>query len=129
MAGGIYQSANPHSNPRELTYQLSLTTPSFMLTSEVTLACTLEAAKIVGMGWKRVFVFNDAPLINNGGGDANFKAEVKHWKHLLAPKEVGRRFVWKKLTPEESKSTAVYTVMTSGSVNLATLYLQMMLTI
>ncbi|KAJ5128074.1 hypothetical protein N7448_008853 [Penicillium atrosanguineum] len=118
MASGIYQSANPHSNARELAYQLRLTTPSFMLTSEVNLACALEAAKMTGMGLERVFLFNDAPLIKDGGGDDNFKTKVKHWKHLLAPKEVGRRFVWKKLTPEESKSTTVYTVMTSGTTGL-----------
>ena len=45
MASGIYQSANPHSNARELAYQLRLTTPSFILTSELTLACALEAAR------------------------------------------------------------------------------------
>jgi 4-coumarate--CoA ligase len=116
MASGIYQSANPHFNARELAYQLDLTTPRFMLASEVTLACALEAAKMVGMERERVFVFNDAPLIKDGGGDDNSKAGVKHWKHLLAPKDVGRRFVWKKLTPDESKSTTVYTVMTSGFV-------------
>ncbi|KAJ6128023.1 hypothetical protein N7471_009240 [Penicillium samsonianum] len=118
MASGIYQSANPHSNARELAYQLSLTTPSFMLASEATLACALDAANMVGMGRERVFVFNDAPLIKDDGGDDNFITEVKHWKHLLAQKEVGRRFVWKKLTPEESKSTTVYTIMTSGTTGL-----------
>jgi len=118
MAGGIYQSANPHSNARELAYQLNLTTPRFIIASEVTLACALEAAKMVGMGHERVFVFNDAPLIKDGGGDDDLKTGVKHWKHLLASKEVGRRFIWKKLTPEESKSTTVYTIMTSGFVTL-----------
>lgn len=118
MASGIYQSANPHCNARELAYQLSLTTPRFMLVSDVTLACALEAAKMVGMGRERVFVFNDAPLIKDNGGDDDSKTGVKHWKHLLAPKEVGRRFVWKELTPEESKSTTVYTIMTSGFVTM-----------
>jgi 4-coumarate--CoA ligase len=129
MASGIYQSANPHSNARELAYQLSLTTPSFILASEATLACALEAANMVGIGRERVFVFNDAPLIKDDGGDDNFNTEVKHWKHLLAPKEVGRRFVWKKLTPEESKSTTVYTIMTSGFVTLGLLMSPMMLII
>lgn len=129
MASGIYQSANPHSNARELAYQLGLTTPSFMLTSEATLACALEAAKMTGMGRERVFLFNDVPLIKDGGGDDHFETGVKHWKHLLAPKEVGRRFVWKKLTPEESKSTTVYTVMTSGFVTWAIFLSLMMLTL
>lgn len=116
MASGIYQSANPHANARELAYQLSLTAPSFILTSEVTLNCALEAAKSAGIGRERIYLFNDAPLVKDGGGDDHSKTGVKHWKHLLAPKEVGRRFVWKKLTPEESKSTTVYTIMTSGFV-------------
>lgn len=119
MASGIYQSANPHSNARELAYQLSLTKPSFMLASEATLACALEAAKMVGMERERVFVFNNAPLIKDGGGDDNIELEVKHWRHFLAPKEIGRRFMWKKLSPEESKSTTAYVVMTSGLVTLA----------
>ncbi|KAJ6006770.1 hypothetical protein N7451_004714 [Penicillium sp. IBT 35674x] len=118
MAGGIYQSANPHSNARELAYQLNLTTPSFMLASEVTLACALEAAKMVGMERERVFVFDNAPLIKDGGGNDNIKLKVKHWKHLLAPKEIGRRFNWKKLDPGESKSTTAYMVMTSGTTGL-----------
>lgn len=119
MASGIYSAANPHSNARELAYQLNLTKPSFMLASEATLACALEAAKMVGMGRKRVYVFNDAPLVEDGSGEDNVRAGVKHWKHLLAPEEIGKRFVWKKLTPDESKSTTVYTIMTSGFVNLA----------
>ncbi|CAL5866311.1 uncharacterized protein PFLUO_LOCUS518 [Penicillium psychrofluorescens] len=118
MASGIYQSANPHANARELAYQLSLTAPSFILTSEVTLNCALEAAKSAGIGRERIYLFNDAPLVKDGGGDDHSKTGVKHWKHLLAPKEVGRRFVWKKLTPEESKSTTVYTIMTSGTTGL-----------
>lgn len=116
MASGIYQSANPHANPRELAYQLGLTKPRFMLASEETLACALEAAKMVGMDRESVFLFNDAPLIQNSVGDDDVNAEVKHWKHLLAPKEVGRRFAWKRLTPSESKSTTIYTIMTSGFV-------------
>ncbi|KAJ5129827.1 uncharacterized protein N7515_005866 [Penicillium bovifimosum] len=118
MAGGIYQSANPHSNARELAYQLGLTTPSFILASDATLACALEAAEIVGMGRERIFMFDDAPLIKDDGGNDSVKTGVKHWKHLLAPKEVGSRFVWKKLTPEESKSTTVYMIMTSGTTGL-----------
>lgn len=119
MASGIYQSGNPHSNPRELAYQLGLTKPKFMLASEETLACALEAAATVDIPRDRVFVFNDGPLIQDGGGDDDVNTGVKHWKHLLAPKEVGSRFAWKKLTPSESKSTTVYTIMTSGFVILS----------
>lgn len=129
MASGIYQSANPHSNVRELAYQLSLTKPSFILASEITLACALEAAKMVGMERERVFVFNNAPLIKDGGGDDNIKLEIKHWKHLLASKELGRRFIWKKLNPAESKSTTAYVIMTSGLATLACFMRLMMLTL
>lgn len=116
MASGIYQSANPHCNPRELAYQLGLTKPRFMLASEETLACALEAAKMVGMARESVFLFNGEPLIQDGGGNDDIDSGVKHWKHLLAQKEVGRRFAWKRLTPGESKSTTIYTIMTSGFV-------------
>lgn len=118
MACGIYHAGNPHSNPRELAYQLGLTKPRFILASEETLACALEAAAMVDIPRERVFVFNDGPLIMDGGGHDDVSTGVKHWKHLLAPKEVGSRFAWKKLTPSESKSTTVYTIMTSGFVIL-----------
>lgn len=121
MASGIYQSANPHSNARELAYQLNLTTPKFMLASDDTLACALEAADMVGMGRDRVFVCNDAPLVDDRSGDDEVKTGVKHWRHLLAPKDVGRQFVWKKLTPREAKSTTAYLIMTSGFVILGIL--------
>lgn len=117
MAGGIYQSANPHSNPRELAYQLGLTKPRFILASQETLACALEAAAMVDMTRERVFIFNDAPLLQDGGDD-DVNAGAKHWRHLLAPKEVGQRFTWKRLTPSESKSTTAYTILTSGFVFL-----------
>lgn len=117
MAGGIYESANPHSNPRELAYQLGLTEPRFILASQETLACALEAAAMVDMTRERVFIFNDAPLLQDGG-DNGVNANVKHWRHLLAPKEVGERFTWKRLTPSESKSTTAYTILTSGFVLL-----------
>ncbi|CAG7940902.1 unnamed protein product [Penicillium salamii] len=118
MAGGIYQSANPHSNARDLAYQSSLTTPSFMLASEVTLSCALETAKMVGMERERVFLFDNAPPINDNDGDDDLDLEVKHWKHLLAPNEIGETFIWKQLVTEESKSTTAYMIMTSGTTSL-----------
>ncbi|QMW35886.1 hypothetical protein G4B84_011415, partial [Aspergillus flavus NRRL3357] len=119
MASGIYQSANPHSNARELAYQFKLTTPHFILASQETLVCALEAAEIVGIGWERVYVFNHAPLAKDGSGNDDFKTGVKHWKNLLASTEIGRSFYWKRLTPSESKLTTVYMIMTSGLVILS----------
>ncbi|KAF7629515.1 hypothetical protein AFLA_013229 [Aspergillus flavus NRRL3357] len=118
MASGIYQSANPHSNARELAYQFKLTTPHFILASQETLVCALEAAEIVGIGWERVYVFNHAPLAKDGSGNDDFKTGVKHWKNLLASTEIGRSFYWKRLTPSESKLTTVYMIMTSGTTGL-----------
>ncbi|RAQ69973.1 hypothetical protein AFCA_012278 [Aspergillus flavus] len=118
-AGGIYQSANPHSNARELAYQFKLTTPHFILASQETLVCALEAAEMVGIGRERVYVFNHAPLAKDGSGNDDFKTGVKHWKNLLASTEIGRSFYWKRLTPSESKLTTVYMIMTSGLVILS----------
>ncbi|BAE65743.1 unnamed protein product [Aspergillus oryzae RIB40] len=117
-AGGIYQSANPHSNARELAYQFKLTTPHFILASQETLVCALEAAEMVGIGRERVYVFNHAPLAKDGSGNDDSKTGVKHWKNLLASTEIGRSFYWKRLTPSESKLTTVYMIMTSGLVIL-----------
>ncbi|GMF83973.1 unnamed protein product [Aspergillus oryzae] len=116
---GIYQSANPHSNARELAYQFKLTTPHFILASQETLVCALEAAEMVGIGRERVYVFNHAPLAKDGSGNDDSKTGVKHWKNLLASTEIGRSFYWKRLTPSESKLTSVYMIMTSGLVILS----------
>ncbi|KAB8241778.1 hypothetical protein BDV35DRAFT_384665 [Aspergillus flavus] len=112
-------SANPHSNARELAYQFKLTTPHFILASQETLVCALEAAEMVDIGWERVYVFNHAPLAKDGSGNDDFKTGVKHWKNLLASTEIGRSFYWKRLTPSESKLTTVYMIMTSGLVILS----------
>ncbi|KAB8202201.1 hypothetical protein BDV34DRAFT_237049 [Aspergillus parasiticus] len=106
-AGGIYQSANPHSNARELAYQFKLTTPHFILASQETLICALEAAKMVGIGRGRVYMFNHAPLAKDGSGNDDFKTGID------------RSFYWKRLTPSESKSTTVYMIMTSRLVILS----------
>ncbi|KOC10237.1 putative AMP dependent CoA ligase [Aspergillus flavus AF70] len=118
MASGIYQSANPNSNARELAYQFKLTTPHFILASQETLVCALEAAEMVGIGRERVYVFNHAPLAKDGSGNDDSKTGVKHWKNLLASTEIGRSFYWKRLTPSESKLTTVYMIMTSGTTGL-----------
>src|SRR5207253_172609 len=100
MAGGRFSPANARFLPNELAYQLRVTKPRFILASDGNVAAAVEAVEIVGMSRDSVFIFNDAPLEKEGGGGDDVKSCVRHWKHLLASKEVGARFVWNDLKGE-----------------------------
>ncbi len=86
-----------------------------MLTSDANLPVALEAAKVVGMGRERIFIFNDAPLEGQGLGEDNVKEGVRHWKHLIASPEVGRTFAWENLTPEQAMTRTAALNYSSGT--------------
>lgn len=114
MAGGIYTSGNPSFLPRELTHQLKDSGAKFLLTIEASLAVALEAASSAGMPHDKIFIFDNAPLNNIKGTD---KKGIRHWDHLIASPEVGRRFAWKEcVTIEETNQTVVlnYSSGTTG---------------
>jgi 4-coumarate--CoA ligase len=116
MAGGIYSPANAKFVPRELAYHLQASGAKFLLVSDANLACALEAAKAAALGRRRIFLFNDAPLEREGGGQDNTKEKVRHWKHLLVSKEVGSHFTWAELTPKAAKETTAGLIFSSGFV-------------
>ncbi|KAH8884969.1 acetyl-CoA synthetase-like protein [Thozetella sp. PMI_491] len=120
MAGGIYSTANPHYVPRELAYQLGITKPRFVIASRATLAVALEAAAMAELPRDSVFVLDDAPLEKEGGGEDVVVggAVTRHWKALLANKEVGENFVWRELTLEESKAKTAALMFSSGTTGL-----------
>ena len=117
MAGGIFSTANSHFVAREVVHQLVLTEPRFLIAGRDQLPVALEAAKIAGMDRERVFLFDNEPLrIERGGEDVSREGGgvVRHWKALLASEEVGRRYVWEDLSPEEAKTKTAILIFSSG---------------
>jgi 4-coumarate--CoA ligase len=118
MAGGIYNSANSRFVARELSHQLQDTASRFMLASDGNLSVALEAADAIGMERQRVFLFNDAPLGLEGGGEDMTKEGVRHWKHLIASPAIGRAFTWEDLTPEQAMNWTAGMNFSSGTTGM-----------
>ena len=127
MAGGRFSPANAKFLPSELAYQLKLVGARFVLASDENVTAAVEAVGMVGMSRDSVFIFNDAPLGKEHGGEDDAKKGVRHWKHLLASKEEGAKFVWDDLKGEASKKATSGLVMSSGCVLTASLATDMAL--
>lgn len=65
----------------------------------------------------RIFVFDDLPLAQEGGGEDDVDHQIKHWKHLLASVETGRAFQWAELSPEAAQTTEAGLLFSSGYVD------------
>jgi len=119
MAGGIYNSANPAYTPRELSHQLRDSDPRFILAADNCIDRALEAADLVGMDRKRIFLFTELPmdpesaLQNHASGHTNH-----HWSTLFSSSQIGRRFVWEELnSPNLARTTAIL-IYSSGTTGL-----------
>lgn len=118
MAGGIYNSANSRFVSRELAHQLQDTASRFMLASDKNITVALAAADAVGMERQRVFIFNNAPLEAEGGGEDMPKEGVRHWKHLIALPAIGRAFTWEDLTPQQAMTRTAAMNFSSGTTGM-----------
>jgi 4-coumarate--CoA ligase len=114
MAGGIYTAANARFVPRELAYQLQTTDATVLLVSPGNLKKALEAAKYTGLAREKIFLFDDAPLLRQDGGEDDKESGVRHWKYLISSEEVGRQFQWEELTGKEAKKRTVGLSFSSG---------------
>ena len=121
MAGGIYNSANPAYNARELLHQLKDSEPKFVLAARNCLDCALEAAELANFGSDRVFLFDDMPTTLAGHFDVSLpqtQAQCRSWQHHIAPPLAGAAFKWEKLdTPALSARTAII-IYSSGTTGL-----------
>lgn len=114
-AGGIFTGANPTYVARELAYQLKDSGATFCIAAEASLDTALDAAKQIGFGEDRIFLFDDGVATWEGRGQG--KGNVRHWTTLLASEEEGKRFKWAELsTPEELDRTVAlnYSSGTTG---------------
>ncbi|EFR01406.1 4-coumarate-CoA ligase 1 [Nannizzia gypsea CBS 118893] len=102
MAGGIFTGANPTYTPRELAYQLKDSRAKYLLCADGSLDTGIAAAKSIGMGLDRVFLFSSAVFDGAGNGARG----CRYWGNLIASPSEGRQFVWESLsTPGESNRT------------------------
>lgn len=112
MAGGIFSGANPSLVARELAYQLNNTEAKFLLCSDGSLELGIEAAKSVGVGKERVFVFDDLVLEGTGKG----RLGVENWAKLIESQSVGESFRW--IEPENPRETVCCLNYSSGTTGV-----------
>ncbi|KAK4949766.1 hypothetical protein LTR10_011608 [Elasticomyces elasticus] len=117
MSGGIYNSANPAYTPRELAHQLKDADPSFVLAAENCIERAMEAARVVGLDEKRIFLYTDV--------SPHYEAHIphpavqyQHWSTLLAEHDVARGFVWKELHSPDLASRTAILLYSSGTTGL-----------
>ncbi|KAM5471869.1 putative 4-coumarate--CoA ligase [Microsporum audouinii] len=102
MAGGIFTGANPTYTPRELAYQLKDSGAKYLLCADASLDIGIAAARSIGIGLDRVFVFNSAVFDGTGRGAKG----CRYWGDLIASPDEGSRFVWESLAaPGEANRT------------------------
>lgn len=115
MAGGIFTGANPSYVARELAYQLQDSGAKFLITSDSSLATSLEATESIGFSKERVFVFDNGYDTFDNKGHAI--QGVQHWSDLIASPSEGRTFAWETSnSPDDLNQTIVlnYSSGTTG---------------
>jgi 4-coumarate--CoA ligase len=116
MAGGVFTGANPTYTPRELAYQLTDSGATFLITSESSTDVAIAAAKQAKLPESNVFLFDDGVATFDGWGKG--QGNLRHWTHLVASEEVGKKFEWDELNPEEVKNTTVTLNYSSGTTGV-----------
>ena len=122
MAGGVYSAANSRSLPRELAFQLLSVRPKIVLTSRDNAERALEAVKITGLPAVEVYLFDHAPLETEGGGEDYKEGDVRHWKYLLASREVGSNFQWEEISGQEVMKRTAGLLFSSGYHSFCTIF-------
>jgi 4-coumarate--CoA ligase len=116
MAGGIFTGANPTYTSRELAYQLGDSGAKFLITSELSISVSAEAAKLAKLPESNVFLFDDGLATFEGRGQS--QGAFRHWTHLVAPESVGKSFAWDELSPEELRTTTITLNYSSGTTGV-----------
>ncbi|KAF3480074.1 4-coumarate-CoA ligase 1 [Arthroderma uncinatum] len=114
MAGGIFTGANPTYTPRELAYQLKDSGAKYLLCADASLDTGISAAKSIGMGLDRVFIFNSAVFDGTGRG-AN---GCRHWGDLIASPADGSQFFWDSLTASGEANRTLALNYSSGTTGV-----------
>lgn len=121
MAEGIFTGANPTYVARELAYQLKDSGARYLICAEASLETGMAAAREVGLGADRVFVFDDG-VATFEGRKVEREMEgglVRHWTELLDSEENGRAYAWPELTTREELDRVVALNYSSGTTGVA----------
>jgi len=122
MAGGVFTGANPTYVTRELAYQLRDSGARYLICAEGSLETGLQAAKEVGMGPERVFVFDDGVATFEGRTvekQSPEGAKIRHWTALLDSVEEGKKYAWPELRTKEELDSVIALNYSSGTTGVA----------
>ncbi|KAI7897203.1 uncharacterized protein EV154DRAFT_433354 [Mucor mucedo] len=101
-AGGIASPANPAYTPKELAYQLEMTSAKVLIAHPTNVESALAAADLVGLPKSNVFVF----------GKQVINGVVPYYQAFLTSQ---RRADLIRLNAEEAKDTVAYLCFSSGT--------------
>src|SRR5260370_37099446 len=90
-----------------MIHQIKNTEAKVILAHPTMVKTALAAASKAGVPSSRIFQFSDTycPPLNG----------IKNWTSMIANQEEGERYVWNKLTPEQSKTTVATVNYSSGT--------------
>ncbi|KAJ4376130.1 hypothetical protein N0V83_001411 [Neocucurbitaria cava] len=121
MAEGIFTGANPTYVARELAYQLKDSGARYLVCAEASLETGIAAAKEIGMGADRIFVFDDGTATFEGRKveKSSEMGTLRHWTDLLDSEEQGRKYAWPDLRTDEELDRVVALNYSSGTTGVA----------
>ncbi|TAQ85183.1 hypothetical protein B7494_g6478 [Chlorociboria aeruginascens] len=112
MAGGVFTGANPGYIERELAYQLKDSGAKFLICVDASLESGIEAARSIGMGKDRIFLFDDKLFEGNGKS----RLGVRNWNYFLESEDVGKQF--RHYEPEDPKDATCCLNYSSGTTGV-----------
>ena len=120
MAEGVFTGANPSYVPRELAYQLKDSGAKYLLCGESVFETAIAAAKEIGMGAERIFLFDDgvATLEGRKVEKSTELGIIRHWTDLLESREQGAAYAWPELRTGEELDRIVALNYSSGTTGL-----------
>ncbi|CAO2651820.1 Nn.00g001030.m01.CDS01 [Neocucurbitaria sp. VM-36] len=121
MAEGIFTGANPTYVARELAYQLKDSGARYLVCAEGSIDTGIAAAKEIGMGADRIFVFDDGTATFEGHKveKSTELGTIRHWTHLLDSEEQGRNYAWPDLRTDEELDRVIALNYSSGTTGVA----------
>lgn len=114
LAGGIATTANPSYVAREVAYQLSDSEPRFVFVTESSIGTVLAAARSTNYPQDQMFVFDDAPLLN----DCKDVGALRHWSRLISSVEEGYAFSWKEAESINDLRQTIAILYSSGTTGV-----------
>ncbi|OBT58433.1 hypothetical protein VE04_01314 [Pseudogymnoascus sp. 24MN13] len=106
-AGYAFSAANPAYTLREMIHQIKNTEAKVILAHPDMMETALAAASKSGVPSCRIFQFSDSYCPPLKG--------IKDWTTMAATPQEGERYIWRKLTPKQSKTVVATINYSSGT--------------